>query len=253
MRTVCLVCAAMIGSVYDLARFFVNGNDLFDLAISFAVGLLMCYISFGGYRFAKTALVFLGTAALLGGAMFAVYYFLGSFHSDLFGNIRGYAYAHIPLWLFAVLAAVSLLLSWIFSYYGREKTEKEEITVTAVYRGKRAEIRLLLDSGNLVREPISGKSVFIIRTEAAQALLPAEVLRAVQQQNSAFLLSRHFRLIGAEGIDGNRRIFYGFLPDRLYFENKGNKVELDAYLAIDGGEHRFADCDGIAHPAAISE
>ena len=108
-KALCLTGAALVGGIYSVAKVFVNGNDVLDCVISFAVGLLMCYISFGGHRFLKTILVFFGTSALVGGIMFAVYFFLGSYHADLFGNMRSYAYSHIPLWLFTLLAAEASL------------------------------------------------------------------------------------------------------------------------------------------------
>lgn len=248
----CLAGASIIGGIYSVAKVFVNGNDILDCVISLAVGLLMCYITFGGYRFLKTVLVFFGTAALVGGVMFLVYFLLGSYHSDLFGNIRSYAYSHIPLWLFVLLAAISFLLSWIFSYLGRETAEKKEVTVTAEYQGKTAQMTLLMDSGNLVKEPISGKNVVLLRGEKAKDLLPDETYAAILHGESESLLKKHFRLVCASGIDGKQKIYYGFLPDKITWENGKHLAELDAYIAVCDPDIMFGGNDGIAHPALLA-
>ena len=250
-KILCIVGAALVGGIYSVAKVFVNGNDIMDCIISFAVGLLMCYISFGGHRFLKTILVFFGTSALVGGIMFAVYFFLGSYHADLFGNLRSYAYSHIPLWLFTLLAAISFLISWIFSYLGRESVEKREVTVSAAYQGRTASFTLLLDSGNLAKEPISGKYVIMLGGDKARQLLGDEVYEAVCKKESAFLLKRHFRLICVSGVDGTACTYYGFLPDSIHVTDADKSAEIDAYIAVCEANNMFAGCDGIAHPAAI--
>ncbi len=250
-KAACLAGAALIGGVYSVAKVFVNGNDILDCVISLAVGLLMCYICFGGNRFLKTVLVFFGTAALVGGIMFSVYFLLGSYHADLFGNFRGYAYSHIPIWLFILLAAISFLISWIFSYIGREVTEQREEALTVVYQGRSAKIRLLLDSGNLAKEPISGKYVILLAGTKARMLVGDAVYAAIQRGDSEFLLKRHFRLICAAGIDGVPHTYYGFLPDKISGADGEEKAEPDAYIAICDGKDAFGDWDGIAHPAAM--
>ena len=251
-KALCLVGASLIGGIYSVARVFINGNDIFDFFISLSVGLLMCYIAFGGYKFIKTLLVFFGAAALIGGAMFCVYYFLGSYHADLFGNVQSYAYSHMPLWLFAVLAAVSLLLSWLFSYFGRETTEKRELTVQIEQGGKSTQLRLLLDSGNLVKEPISGKYVIMAGVDIVRPVLSDDIFQALVRKNGTYLLQHRFRLVCAGGIDGKPNTFYAFQPDKIYFENKGRTVEIDAYIAITDADVTFDGCEGIVHPSAIA-
>lgn len=250
-KTLCLVGAALVGGIYSVAKVFVNGNDVLDCVISFAVGLLMCYICFGGYRFLKTILVFFGTAALVDGIMFAVYFFLGSYHADLFGNIRGYAYSHIPLWLFMLLATISFLIAWIFSYLGRETTDKREVSVTAAYQGRTEAFTLLLDSGNLAKEPISGKYVILLGGSKVKQLVGDEIYEAVCKKESEFLLKRHFRLICASGVDGAQHTYYGFLPDSIHTTDTKKHAEMDAYIAVCETDNAFGGCDGIAHPAVV--
>lgn len=250
-KALCLTGAALVGGIYSVAKVFVNGNDVLDCVISFAVGLLMCYISFGGHRFLKTILVFFGTSALVGGIMFAVYFFLGSYHADLFGNMRSYAYSHIPLWLFTLLAAISFLISWIFSYLGRETAERRDAAVIAAYQGRTASFTLLLDSGNLAKEPISGKYVILLGGNKARQLVGEEIYEAVCKKESEFLLKKRFRLISASGMEDKPHIYYSFLPDSIHIADTNKNAEMDAYIAVCDTDITFGGCDGIANPAAV--
>lgn len=243
-----LAGAAVIGGIYSIAKVFVNGNDVLDCVISLGVGLLMCYITFGGYRYLKTVLVFFATAAMVGGIMFCIYFLLGSYHADLFGNIRSYAYSHIPLWLFTLLAAISFLLSWIFSYLGRESAETKQEEIAVTYKGRCAEFSLLLDSGNLAKEPISGKNVVLLSGEKVKTLFSEEICTAITREESEFLLRNRFRLISISGIDGKKKICYGVFPDKITFRRGDNTVEMDACIAVCAGVELGENFDGIAHP-----
>ncbi len=250
-KVLCLAGAALVGGIYSVAKVFVNGNDVLDCVISLAVGILMCYISFGAYRFLKTTLVFFGASALVGGIMLAVYFFLGSYHTDLFGNMRGYAYSHIPLWLFTLLAAISFLISWIFSYLGRESVEKKEVTVAAAYHGRNVDFKLLLDTGNLAKEPISGKYVVLLSGSKARRLIGDDLFDAANRKDSERLLKKRFRLICASGVDGETHTYYAFLPDSMRMTGAEKSADMDAYIAICEKDYNFGGCDGIVHPAAV--
>lgn len=252
IKGLCLVGAALLGGIYSVTEVMLNTDNLFAKATSLAVGLLMCYVAFGGYKFIRTALIFFAVSALLGGLMYGVYYLLGSFHSDLFGNPRGYSYTHIPLWLFAVLAVVSFVLAIIFSRLGRDVTDKREAEIIVENKNEKCRLHVLIDSGNLVREPISGKYVILVDGEAAAPLLSADEIRALRDDNAEFLLLRRFRLICAAGVDGTRHMFYGFIPERMILIDGKHRTELDAYIAVSPSERVFGEFDGIVHPSLIA-
>ena len=251
IKVLCIVGASTIGGIYSVAKIFVSGNDIIDCVLSFAVGLLMCYICFGGCGYFKSMVVFYSVSALVGGIMYAAYFFLGSYHSDIYGNFNEYAYAHIPIWLFTVLAAISMVISLLFSYIGRERTDKKDENAIIEFLGKRVEVKLLLDSGNLTKEPISGKRVVMIGRVKAKKLLGEEICLAISEKNTEYLLLHKFRLICACGIDGMKRTYYAFKPDKFYIKDVKSKVQMDAYIAVCDTEVLFGDCDGLAHPSVV--
>jgi len=251
-KLLCIIGAATIGGIYSVAKIFVSGNDIVDCVISFCVGLLMCYICFGEYHFLKVAVVFYCVAALFGGIMFLVYFFLGSYHSSIYGDFYEYTYSHIPIWLFMILAAISLVIALLFSYVGRERADVGDRVAILEFSGRKTKVKLLLDSGNLAREPISGKYVVMLGRIKAKNLLGEEIFSAIIEKNTEFLLGRKFRIVIASGIDGIKRSYYAFKPDSFYLENSKSKVQIDAYIAICDTNVLFGECDGLAHPSVIA-
>lgn len=252
VKTLCLVGAALVGGIYNIASVYLNTDNLLSRLTAAAVGVLMCYIAFGGCHFVRAVLTFFAVSALIGGLMYGVYFLFGSYHSDLFGNTRGYAYTHIPLRMFAALAGVSFVLALIFSRLGRDVTDRREALVTVTTAQGCRQFDLLLDSGNLVREPISGKYVVIVSLAAAAPLLTDEERRALQSGDADCLLRRRFRLICARGMDGTPHTLYGFVPDSIVYADGKRSVKLDAYIAVTPTETGFSGFEGIAHPSVIA-
>lgn len=250
IKKVCIFSASLIGGIYSVAKVFLKGNDIFDCVISLGVGLLMCYICFGGYKFLKTITVFYSVSALVGGIMFGIYYFLASYHTDIYGYAFDYAYSHLPVWMFVVLASISMLISWSFAYFGRDSAEKGNEKIEIEFDGKSIEVNALIDSGNLVKEPISNKYVVIIGSEKAKELFSSEIYNLLLHKDTESLLKNKFRIIPVYGFDGGRKICYGILPDKIFKTVKKSKIELDAYVAVSSTE-RFVDYDGIMHPAVL--
>ena len=252
VKTVCIVLASLVGSVYSVAEVFINGNDILDLIISISVGILMCYITFGGYKFLKSVLVFYGIAAIVGGTMLSVYSLLGSYHLDMFGNMRGYAYSHIPLWLFGVIALVSFFIAFVFSYIGRERSEKREESVLIIRNGRSEKLKLLLDTGNLAKEPISGKYVIIVNANKIKNLLSNDEYNFVFKNDYEELLKRNFRIVAFAGVDGKQNTHIAFRPDKILVGEGKKACIVDAYIAICDNDIQFNKYDGIANPAIIA-
>ena len=145
-----------------------------------------------------------------------------------------------------------MLVSWIFSYVERDSYDIGVRTICIEYMGRRKEIKLLLDTGNLVKEPISGKNVILIGKWAAKDLLDEKILGQIANKESEELLRKKFRLICILGIDGEKRMYYGFLPDKLYTKGAKGCIERDAYVVICDKNMFFEDCDGLAHPSVVA-
>ena len=131
-------------------------------------------------------------------------------------------------------------------------TDRREATVTVTTANGCKVLHLLLDSGNLVREPISGKYVLIVGLDAAAPLLTDAERRAIADGDADALLRRRFRLICARGMDGTPRTLYGFVPDSIVYTDGKKSVKLDTYLAPTPTETGFCGFEGIAHPSAIA-
>ncbi|MBE7004956.1 MAG: hypothetical protein E7425_11900 [Ruminococcaceae bacterium] len=130
--------------------------------------LAMCALAFAGSgRTVRLTLLFALLACSLGGAALLL--------GRAFGDVRRFArcmlYARMPWGVFFAASALSyVLLSCVFRG-GARGDGGERVHVRVEYAGKRADVLLLRDTGNLLTDPLTGEGVPVIERRALASLL----------------------------------------------------------------------------------
>ncbi len=99
--------------------------------------------------------------------------------------------------------------------------------------GKRVEIHAIIDSGNLLKEPITGASVIVVEKEKLEKIIDKEILDNLQKILSGEyeILSKEymskFRLIPFSSLGKQNGMLLGFKPDFAEVEFDDNKKELN--------------------------
>ena len=214
-----MAAAAAAGAVFALAAAVADsaaaGFFAAKLAAAAACAAGMCVVTFGSV---KQTPAFAAISMSLGGIMSALYAAIGRPP----GTIPAAPEAS-PM-LFAVVSAASAAISLAWGRSRRRTTRRETVRIEA--DGKSWELTALVDSGNLLREPISGRAVIV----AAAGKL------AIDER----AMAKRLRLIPAGGVTGER-LLAGFLPDRVECGGR----EVDAVIALDPGAADYNGCDGI--------
>ena len=193
VRWTALICAAAVGALYAVLMQLKPFGALRHPLLRAALTLLMAGIAMrpSGVRDALgAAAMLLGASALLGGAQLAARELV---------RVR----AGAALSLGGVLGTALLL--FLFRAKAR-RVEQWEVQVVAVKGGQQARFTALIDTGNRLREPISGLPVMIVEQKRIDRLLP-------------------YGFSGEEARVGFRRVAYGgvggngylsvFRPDEL--------------------------------------
>lgn len=227
--------AAVIGGIYaNLALIWGLGGagaiiaDLISCA-------LMCAIAFGVRKKARRLpayiLVYVAVSMTLGGFMTALFNLL---NRTALGDIRR-AEEGISAWLLAVLAAVSAVMTLIGGRYFRRRTSKKNVRLKIAFDGKNTDISALCDSGNMLRDPISGKLCVIASVDAIGDILPKEVVSAVRDGGKSIgALSAAvagMRIIPTRTAAGGSMMF-AVKPESISVEDDRGSYTVDALLAL---------------------
>ena len=223
-----LIAASALGGVYAVAALFLTLPRMPAFALDMAVCLIMCAILFGARGvplrfFALACALFVGVSMAMGGMMTALFNLLNRAGLPL--EEMGKESDGISAWLFAVLAGISALAGLRGSRLLRRAAGQRFARLSVTVEGRTVELQALVDSGNLCRDPISGKPVIFIDPASSRALIGVDGHRPMP-----LAIARRFRLIPIETV-GGRRMQAAYLPDRVTVSDAGGTREIEALFA----------------------
>ncbi len=212
--------AAAFGGIYAVIALLLSLGGALGIALDIFVAFVMCALTFAQktFRFLgilKCTAVQTLTSMLLGGIMTALYAVLNRLNLP-FEALKGDT---VSVWSFAILSAVAgIATAHGGRFFGISKKTKS-VTIHAELGEKTVTLRALVDSGNLLRDPISGRYVIVANKTALSHILPKETMKALSAPfatNTSHLTFQgiHIRLIPTKTATG-QALLPAFLPDKL--------------------------------------
>lgn len=210
---ICL--AAAVGGVYSICALFLP-----DGIASVFLSLAFCaVISFTAFfrkgdrmiRMLRISLVYLGVNTAVGGGVSVAFYFIHRFLDVVDDGWKAQPSASLSPGIYLALALGAFLSYAALTVIKRSRIDRaERIRISAF--GKSAELLLLIDSGNKLRDPLRGKACTVISQNDIALMIGEE---------KAHMLSRG--MIGSwDGIKicavpvitvNGSSVVFGFVPD----------------------------------------
>ena len=233
------VLAAMAGGAFALSVLLLP--QAAAMVLSIPAGFALCRLGLrtgrgNARRYLLACALFFLCSAILGGALTAFYGFFGA--ADLLLP-AGEDQLLLLLPTAAVLSFLSLFLTRRAAGARRKRTAMLEITL----EGNTVRLEGLIDTGNLLREPVGGLPVVILSGDAAARLLPGGVLPEALLTGGELLprnLRRRLRILPISGFQ-SRRLLPGILPDRVTVDGKVRSL----CLGIDEKGRRYGGLEAI--------
>ena len=158
---------AFIGMIYSLMYLVPSMNILFTLPIKLLTILIITSITFS-YRdineYVRILLIFYFTNVFIAGSSFFIIYFTGI--------------SHVTISLIITTTFVSgIILNYIFKDIKTLKYMKEmKKNIDVSINNKDFEFEALIDSGNLLKDPISKNEVVVVKASKLKGIIPDEFL-----------------------------------------------------------------------------
>ena len=233
------VLASTLGGVYAVVALLFTVDRVLGFVIDITVCLSLCAVAMATRHDRMRSLlrlsgVYLLISMLLGGIMTALFAQLNRI-PGLFDHVGEEG---ISTWLFLAMAVLSALLTGQWGRMLRRATGLRRCTLIVEHGGRRAEISALVDSGNLLRDPISGRSVIPVDDRVLGGILPDALMRAAVASRLSEVagalpedIGRRVRLIPAHGATGER-LLLGFLPEHVYIRMEGQLPEREVSALV---------------------
>ena len=227
--------AAAVGGVYAIAAIIPGLGYFSAWPVKIAAAVFMLLIAFGGERqFLRVCIIFFAISAAFGGAVYGAS-MLGGYGDPLRGGV------YIPVSLRVLLPSFALCYAAVTIVFRRSGGIGTR-TVKALcieLGGRRVTVQALRDTGNHLRDPVSGKPCAIAETECIAGLFPREVMDAITYNLMTPSLAlealagvpeygRLFRLVPYTAIGVPLSMLIAFRPDKAYV----NEHETELLVAV---------------------
>ncbi len=160
-----ILLAALLGALYALAAVLPQCGFLTRPAAKIALGVGMALIASGAERrFWRCCAAFFALSALFGGAGWAAALLAGS------GAPAG---LYVPVSWRALILSFGLCYTAVTLFLRRAapKSRRRELRLTVTLCGRSAALRALVDTGNSLADPVSGRAAAVCDVSALAPLL----------------------------------------------------------------------------------
>lgn len=164
-----LAAGAALGALYAAAVFFPGMGFLLHPLCKLGAAIMMLLAGFGGSRrLLRVTLVFFGLACAFGGGIFAI----GLLGGRGLSLKNGILYSAMDLRLILLSAAACYaVLTLVFSRTARHDS-RELIPAVLTIGDRRISITALVDTGNTLTDPVTGRPVMVAEGEKLSHLFP---------------------------------------------------------------------------------
>ena len=245
-----IVLIGALGGAVSVLELFIQLGVFYSFIISVLFLLISSRIvspktkAIGRLRFLITFL-FIQTA--VGGAVYFIHGLLDKYKDVLFSEVqtkvenrRALIFAVIILLLIGVIRLVMLL----FANSGCVKTAKLGLHIGELY----FECDALVDTGNLVKDPMNMSPVMFIKPDLASKYLPNNIIELKELDELDRGLRKRIRLIPVS-VGGQTHVLTGVRADYACLLDAGGE-RVDITLAIDKEGGTFGGYEALA-PAAV--
>jgi stage II sporulation protein GA (sporulation sigma-E factor processing peptidase) len=233
-RALRMSAAAALGGIYAVVSIVAGIHGFWQYISAAVASFIMCLISFGkcgGMRgILKQSALIWGCGALLGGLMTAVLS-LGRGGNLLHTTEGG------SVWIGAAAAAVGAV--YITVRLITAKKGAGPLPVRIEFAGNHIRFDALCDSGNLMRDPISGDPVILLSAALGKKLVGSENTRALLTCDAEKLSNSgiRFRLIPIKNSTGGS-LCAAFRPDKVTTGSGRREESVQCLIAL-------SDCTAV--------
>ena len=248
--------AAALGGLYAITELIAIPESIMAPFIDIGFCVLICFLAFfsKGERLVSVLVVSLSyilASALLGGIMTASFSLLNRYAPPI-----SQENAEMPVWIFCLITVASTVTTLLGGHHLKKRASTTCAEVEIEFDGRSVTFRAMCDSGNLLRDSISGKPVLIADARAAAPLFfgkypPSTVWDATDLSTLPAPLARRIRLIPTSSIGGDR-LMVALRPDKLLLHDKNGTHRVEALVGFAELSCALRECKALLPPELLT-
>ena len=240
-----LIMTALIGAAFAVLDLFIP--DFFALHI--VVGVLtlasMCAVVSGCASLKsriRFCFLFFLSEILIGGLVQVLYGFLDRFLLKYLTEEQGVSNKSALVFSVVILFVIGVIKLFI-TVLSNSGTEKS-VVLNICLGDKSCEVEALVDSGNLVKDPLSMIPVMFVKKTIAQRIFPRNVIELEKIDMLDKGYRKRIRLIPITR-NGQTHVLTGVKVDSITVSDGANKLGFEFIVAIDKEEGSFGGYEAL--------
>ena len=169
-------------------------------------------------------LTFLFVTFFVGGITFV---FIFSLNNIGMFFLNGVFYFDVPVYLILISTVVSYFFVNFFARVNKATKKMEYVQVKIKLNGKTVILNCLKDTGNLLKDPITNKSVIILELDAIKTLFDKETYEFLKEKKGVPNLKIQYIPFSSLGCEEG--FILGFKPDFVFVKDKVLDVIVGVY------------------------
>lgn len=227
MKQIKLILSSSIGAIYAIMSYISKVEIYENTVVKFLLSIVMLYIAFKPNnikKMFKNIIIFYLTSFCFGGA---AYYLLYHISPEQINNMNGILTGSYPIKIAILGGILGFFILNIGFKVIKNRIDKNSIFYQAkiVYEEKSILVKVILDTGNLLIEPITGVPVMLIEQEKLKELLGERNVEIISNglinnfEGLEEKLKLKCRIIPFSSVGKNNGLLVGFKPDYISIYN----------------------------------
>lgn len=244
MKLTSIMLSSTIGGIFSILNYLMNINSLENMILKIIISILMMLIAFNEYKIKKLIkqlLFFYLVSFTFGGIAFMLLFFIKPQNIIMKSNHLVGTY---PIKITILAGILGFVVIFLIEKIIKDRLNKKSMIcdLEIFYDGKIRKIKTMIDTGNLLKEPISKNDVIIVEKESLEGIVSKDILenikyilkgKWIQEKN---IYSYKIKLIPFSSLGNDNGLLLGFKPDYVKIYSDDEITRNDVLIGIYDGK-----------------
>lgn len=236
-----MILSSLLGSIYAIIVYLNILSIYTNLLAKITLSVVMAYIAFAPpnvKQLLKQILIFYLVSFIFGGCTFALIYFLKPENVEMKNGVFVGMY---PIRVGLIAGVIAFIITQIAFKINKSKLNNKNtfIEIELYNKNKMTKARALLDSGNMLKEPISQKPVIVVEKTTLSKIIPEEVLDYIekivggddQEKNEMQEYLSKIRMVPFMSLGKENGMLIGIRLDKIKINTEDIRLEKENIIA----------------------
>ncbi len=239
-----ILLSSAFGGLYSIVSYLIPISNFQNMLLKVLVSVLIVKIAFRPPKvkfLVKQIMLFYLVSFTFGGAAFMLLYFVNP--KDIISE-NGILIGTYPLKVTLIGGVIGSLVIVSVAIIIKDRISKKAMLceIEIFYNGKTEKIKSMIDTGNLLKEPITKEDVIIVEKNSLKSLVDNDILDNIENivsgkwLDSTDIYSYKFKIIPFSSLGNQNGILLGFKPDYVRVIDENETIRNDTIIGIYDGK-----------------